>query len=96
MVNFALLIKSCDGLSANYLAPGRVHGSERHVRIDGADYPLHHLAALVDLCDDAIGQAGAVGGTLPSPSRRARIGRSDSNVAMAILADAGDYYSSFV
>ena len=56
----ALLIQGGDGFGAHDLAAACAHGAEGHGGIDLADERLHHLAALIDLGDDAIGGVAVI------------------------------------
>src|SRR5690242_3256650 len=47
----ALLVKRRDRLGARYLAVRGLQGGERHIRIDGAQHRLDHLAAIVHFGD---------------------------------------------
>ena len=55
MLDAALGVKRRDRLGAQKLAARRMHGLERHRRIDLPQHRANHVAALVDLGDQRVG-----------------------------------------
>jgi len=60
VANAALFVERCYRLGADHLAARRAHFRERDIEIDHAQRVLDHLAAVVDLGDDAIGVVLAI------------------------------------
>src|SRR4051812_33024845 len=55
MMNPALLVERSDGFRSDDLPARRPHRRITHIGIDHLDGGFHHVAAIVDLGDDAIG-----------------------------------------
>ena len=98
LVHTPLLVECGDRLRPHHLAARRADGGERDIRIDHAKGRLDHLAAVVDLGDDAIGLMLAIepdGDARPFGRRvAARTIAEDVAVPRGILA--GDDNAGFV
>ena len=69
-----MLVEAGDGLGADILAAGGVHGGVGNVRVNHAQGGFHESAVLVDLGDDPVGVPAVVSGYGgPSP----RVGLTD-------------------
>ena len=98
MMHPALLVKRGDRLGARHLAVRGMHRGKRHVRVGHAQHRLDHLAAIVDLRDDAVGVVRAVSADRgPGPfQRRVTAGRVFQHITVPLGVAARDDNAGFV